>query len=54
MAWSLMDVVQVTCLEPLAPLWSLSHSCSLLLLPRVGIEEPSEEDQNEHRWQYFR
>ncbi|KAI4545356.1 hypothetical protein MG293_005622 [Ovis ammon polii] len=21
---------------------------------RVGIEEPSEEDQNEHRWQYFR
>ncbi|KAB0395592.1 hypothetical protein E2I00_020246 [Balaenoptera physalus] len=21
---------------------------------RVGVEEPSEEDQNEHRWQYFR
>lgn len=28
--------------------------CSLLLLPRVGVEEPFEEDQNEHSWQYFR
>ncbi|XP_024844520.1 sodium/hydrogen exchanger 7 isoform X2 [Bos taurus] len=25
-----------------------------LVAHRVGIEEPSEEDQNEHRWQYFR
>uniref|UniRef100_A0A2K6KZX4 Solute carrier family 9 member A7 n=1 Tax=Rhinopithecus bieti TaxID=61621 RepID=A0A2K6KZX4_RHIBE len=38
----------------LALLLSLSHSHSLLLLPRVGVEEPSEEDQNEHHWQYFR
>uniref|UniRef100_A0A8C6N5L7 Cation/H+ exchanger transmembrane domain-containing protein n=1 Tax=Mus spicilegus TaxID=10103 RepID=A0A8C6N5L7_MUSSI len=31
-----------------------SHSHFLLLLPRVGVEELSEEDQNEKRWQYFR
>lgn len=49
-----MDMVQVICPEPLAPVLSLSHSHSLLLLPRVGVEEPFEEDQNEHRWQYFR
>lgn len=49
-----MDVVQVMCPELLVPLLSPSHSRSLLLLPRVGVEEPSEEDQNEHRWQYFR
>lgn len=49
-----MDMVQVMCPEPLAPLLFLSHSCSLLLLPRVGVEEPFEEDQNEHHWQYFR
>lgn len=49
-----MDLVQVMCPDPLVPLLSLSHSCSLLLLPRVGVEEPFEEDQNENHWQYFR
>ncbi|XP_031516588.1 sodium/hydrogen exchanger 7-like [Papio anubis] len=49
-----MDMVQIICPELLALLLSLSHSHSLLLLPRVGVEEPSEEDQNEHHWQYFR
>lgn len=49
-----MGVVRLLCPELLAPLCSLSHSRSLLLLPRVGVEEPSEEDQNELRRQYIR
>ncbi|XP_007956395.2 sodium/hydrogen exchanger 7 [Orycteropus afer afer] len=54
MVYSLMDMVQDMSPELLALLVSLVHSLSLLVLPRVGVEEHSEEDQNEHRWRYFR